>query len=168
VTNHFFDGAGETAVGLQKDRVAAFWTALRSIMSNNCVITIEPEAVELSPTDGTLTGTVSSPAVVITGSGTGDRLPVATQGLIQWNTGVFIGGRRIVGKTYVPGIVEAANEFGVNPTASAQTTMNNAAIALLEPLDAPFGVWSRKNGVFVEATSGTVKPIWAVLRSRRN
>jgi hypothetical protein len=168
ISNHYFDGANDAEAASMAASVATFWTALRAVIVVGVQWQVEPEVVELDPVTGAPIGSVITPGATNFGTATGDPLPWSNQAYINWGTGVFIGGRRIRGRTFVPGMSESANSTGSGPSTAVQTTINTAAAALIGTPDVGFGVWSKTNGVFVRATNGVTSPRWGVLRSRRD
>lgn len=156
-------GASEAA-----SAVASFWSALEPIMSTGCTWEIESEVEVINSSTGALVG-VDPIGGGASGAGeaTGNPLPLATQGLIRWNTGQINAGRRFYGRTFIPGMTENYNETGV-PVPDAITAMAAAATAILSAPDASFVIYGPKHHFFAAVTSGTPWAEWAVLRSRRD
>jgi hypothetical protein len=165
-TFYFLPTSGMTA----QQAVAAtgaFWTTCKAHMVNTCSFATEPEVATLSPVTGEALSSTATTPVTGTGTSGGEAAPWATQGLIRWRTGTFIGGREIRGRTFIPGVTEGDNVAGV-PGASYITDIGAAAATLIASATSDISIWSRKNGQNYAVSSATVWPSWAVLRSRRN
>lgn len=91
------------------DTVHGFYTAFQSVMSSVVTAAISGSVEILDPITGKPTGVDTASGYSVHGGDYGEPLPFQTQGLIAWNTGVWIGGRQVRGKTYIPGPGEAAN-----------------------------------------------------------
>lgn len=127
---------------------------------------------------GKLTGSVtagSTPAQVV---GQSASAFLAGAGFkTDWNTGVVLGGRRVVGKTYwVPAVGSAFDTDGTLLAATI-TNINTALSTFLSSLStANLGmqVWHRPGaksapaGTMVAVNSGSVKDRSAFLRNRRD
>jgi hypothetical protein len=101
------------------------------------------------------------------GSGSGQRLPYAVQGLARYRTGAFVNGREIRGRTFLPGMLEINNDLGV-PTSAITDAIQNAVNALMSSESTVPLVWSPTNHTAGAMTSGGPWNQWAVLRSRRD
>jgi hypothetical protein len=93
----------------------------------------------------------------------------ATQGLIRWRTGVFIAGRELRGRTFIPGATESRSANG-RPDSTYITTAETAAQDLLDnaALGAALVVYSVTHRQVELVQSRSVWGQWAVLRSRRD
>lgn len=144
----------------------AFWTALRSGIRTGVVMTTEAEVATVDIATGLVTGLVPTTPVVVNGSSSAVALPWATQGLVRWRTGTFVGGREVRGRTFIPGMTTDNNAAG-EPFSSWIGQANVAAAALIADANSDFMIYSRKNFDAVPAITGTHWAEWAVLRSRR-
>lgn len=147
--------------------LGSFWNDLRVIMHTSCTITSEAEVADVSPTTGEVTGIESTTPFTLTGTSSADPLPWATQLVIRWRTGNFVGGREIRGRTFVPGLTESSNTSGV-PTAATLSTANAAAAALIADANCILLTWSRTHGNDPAVVTGTALGKFGVLRSRRD
>jgi hypothetical protein len=147
--------------------VATFWGAVDAQMHQDVIWDIEQDVEVIDDTTGQIQSVVTTTGGSGNGALTDDLLPPATQALIRWRTGVFVGGREIRGKTYIPALTEVSSVAG-QVASSAQTAFQNAANTLVGTANANLAVWSRKNGVSEDVTSGSVWNQFAVLRSRRD
>jgi hypothetical protein len=101
------------------------------------------------------------------GTAAGDILPYTTQGLIQLKTSVFIGGRQLRGRIYVPAPTETLNSAGF-PLSSYVGVLHDAVDDILGNTDAELAVYSRKHAALANVTAVSGWNNWAELRSRRN
>lgn len=165
----YFEEAASIAA--QRLSLAVLWESVAAAMDLFTTWEIATEGRSLSPVSGELTGTWVESTLR---DGTGDvsgggPIPDATQALIQWQTGVIRRGRRVRGRTFVPGFADAViidGELGSGTvagiTTSAQTFVDSGV---------GFGVWHRPiNSVGGELIPVSVATVWtelAVQRRRR-
>lgn len=147
--------------------VGAFWNAVDSLMEASVTWSTNADVETVTASTGQVTAVTATTPVTGNGTAATTGLPVATQGLVRWRTGVYVGGREIRGRWFIPGLSTAQNNDGA-PTAAAVLTINNAASALIADPDTRLMIWSRKNGQQISVTSGTAWTQFAVLRSRRD
>jgi hypothetical protein len=168
VMTHYWDGPSDAAHAVDvRQAIGLFGSALQTSMKSGTTLNLEPDAEVVDPTTGQITGLEPMLAYGVTGSDPGDQLPVATQGLIRWRTGVFVGGREIRGRSFIPSPTEGNNTNG-KPSSSYITNVGNAAIAILSDPAAGFAIWSRANGQVAPVVSHSVWSEWSGLRSRRD
>lgn len=164
-TMYFSGDDTQTGANNAVTAVGAFWNTIDPSLISGLTWSTEP-AVDVLTTDGVLTGSFGTTPIASGGATAGVLAPVATQGLLRWSTNAFVSGRRIRGRTFIPGIPTAMVSGGA-PTGSLVTNAATAAANLISAT-ANFGVWSRKNGSWTEVTSGGLWTQFAVLRSRRD
>ena len=166
-TQMFFDDG----VGVPSDvvdAVVAFWEALDTVIVNELTMTVEGVVAVVDETTGMITGVVSTGSGAgVVGTSVGEPAALATQGLIQWQTGDYVNGRQIRGKTFIPGVATSAVQAG-KPTAGYQAALNTAANALIANASVVFGIYSRVNHTLRDVTVGSAWNDFAVLRSRRD
>lgn len=182
VATHYFGGNPDSAdLTNARDRVVAAWQAWDDVMSNSTRWTLNPEAAVVDVATGDLTGVRSVVTATALGAQTGETLPTLVQGLIKWNTGIFIGGRRLIGHTFIPAPVEANNPAGVGPRPDG-TYLTALAAGITAMLGAPspgLVIWHRPKrdpvtnvvtvpGTSSPATAGAASLQWSVLRTRRS
>ena len=147
-------------------KVGAFWTAMRPLTSS--LVSFATDAnVAVMELDGTLTGGFATTPVTGTGTSVADMLPIANQGLIRWLTNVFVGGRQVRGRTFVPGQTETSSGAGI-PTATWLGTVAPLAVTLAATGPPSLVVWSETHASAQAVASSSVWTQWAVLRSRRD
>jgi len=162
----FFDASTGTAQNAA-DAVRAFWNDCKNFILPAYTFAVESAVYTIDSTTGLATAATGTSTASVTGADASDALPPATQGLVRWGTGVFVSGRELKGKTFIPGASEAYNTTG-SPTAAYLTGINTAATNLSSAGPITFGVYSRAHHTFHEATSGSTWTKWAILRSRRS
>lgn len=168
-TNMFF-ASDSTLTTAQDcvDAVDSFWNALDLYINSALQGIIPAGTTEIDATTGQPIFVQPTTQATQSYSNTNALLPRATQGLIRWNTGVFVNGRQIMGHSFIPGICEDHNAAGGNPDSAVIAAMQNAANALIADTGNILGVYSRASGTFAIATSASVQPGWGQLRSRRD
>lgn len=153
------------------DYVEDFWTGLRMQLGAQTVARVQGSGRLKDEATGQVTGfySATAPAAVL-GALTDKPLADATQGLVQWRTGVVRGGREVRGRTFIPGLTVGSLDGG-NLSGGARDAIGAAASALAGPITG-FGVWSRpvegRPGLLVQASGATVWTEFAVLRRRRS
>lgn len=168
---------GSTALATEASaRVRAFFNALAAVIKSTSTLTIDPTVIQINSGTGEATGafTGSAPAAV-TFTGSTDALPLSTQALIRLQTGVFVRGRALKGRIFLPGLMENANTDGVGPSGTVLTTLNTAVGLLGTTVVSSIDqlVWHRPNdalGVVGQSelvTARSISPNWAVQKGRR-
>lgn len=174
-TFHFV-GGGSVDAEAAADAARGFWAEIVASMAAPALIQVAGEVEEFNPATGALLALHPTEQAPLLATGLGDPLPWATQGLIRWRTGVFVDGREIRGRTFVPALTEGHSTTG-RPT-SALTAILGIAAGVV---DDNLGVWQRPREAsagppVVEAREGQVAEVatfsvwtqWASLRSRRD
>lgn len=162
----FFSNAGALTAQNAASAVRAFWNDCKGEISSAYVMTVEPEVYVLDTATGQPLSVVSTTTTAVAGTDGGDPLPWATQALIEWPTGIFLGGRQVRGRTFIPGPTESKNTNGV-PNGVIIANLNTAASNLVNDVLSDFQIYSRKNGVIEQALAGSTWSKWAILTSRR-
>lgn len=133
--------------------------------------TVRTSGRTVDPDTGTLTGFWNDGrAKTALGINTGGAVANSTMALVQWLTDDVVNGRRVRGRTYMPGISSKALQSG-ELAASYVAALQTAAQALADAA-VGFGVWHRPNGgssgELYLVTDALVWREFAVLRGRRN
>lgn len=178
-STHHFEGDTNAEAQAAVTALATFWGTIDNIQNSTVVWTIN-EDVELVDE---VTGTITAVTQVASSSGAGAAvtavLPWATQALVRWRTGIFSDGREIRGRTFVPGMTTTQMNAG-SLTIAAQTTLDNAADALIADVNSTLVIWQRpraadpardidfRPGSFAAVVSSSVWIEFATLRSRRD
>jgi hypothetical protein len=179
-TFHFLASAGSGADA--QASVDAFWNALESVMHVSLSVASTGELVTFEDTTGEASSFTPVTGETHPGVDANSELPAATQGLIRWSAGGVVAGRRVQGRTYIPGATEANSGTDGLPQTPYRTALDNAAAALLASVLSTPVVWSRPVTADPEANppiegrlgsshqilSGAAWTQWAVLRGRRD
>jgi len=166
LSTFYFDGDTQGEADLAADAAHDFWAALAAWMVSGITSTVEPEVVEVAVGSGLPLSTFLTTQDAVSSSASHPAAPAATQGLISWRTGVYVGAREIRGRTFVPGVATSSVGDGI-PGGAYVAALASAGTTLLTHT-ADFGVYSAKNGTFASAVSRTAWANFAVLRSRRD
>jgi hypothetical protein len=161
----WFDAAGGTE---QQAATAAqlFWHNARLRISNAFSMLVEPLVYTVDIATGLANGSRTVTTSVETGGVSSDNMPGYVQGIVVWHTGVFVGGREVIGRTFLPGVTEGDNSNSA-PSGSYLTDMGSAATALETTVAPPFVIYSPTHHVAVPVASHAVDSQWAILKSRR-
>lgn len=142
-------------------------------LSNQVSVTPGSEVRRLDVNSGMLTGVFSvTPGTTIPGNVSQQPVADANQVMLRWGTGTIVNGRRLVGRTFLPGL-PVGSLSGGNIAAATVTDFGNKANALVTALagTAPLVVWHRPvnftGGSDALTTGGTCWSEVAVLRRRR-
>lgn len=104
------------------------------------------------------------------GSASGQPVPNGTQLLIRWNPQVIIGGRRLKGRTYVPGLASLAMDAG-QVLAGVVSDFQAAADQFIDDCAGQFVTWRRPvngaGGASASVITASIWNEWAVQRRRR-
>jgi hypothetical protein len=165
-TMYFGDVSPNTAQNAA-NAVHKFWDDLKGAISNAYTFQVEEDVYKIDEGTGQPVASYATSTSLVTGTPSGDPLPWATQGLCRWSTGVFIAGRQIAGRTFIPGMLESTNVAGV-PDSVIKGAINTAASNLISDTLSEFRIYSRKNGVSEIVSGGAAWSKWAILTSRRD
>jgi hypothetical protein len=166
LSTFFFDGDTQGQADNAADAAHDFWDTLKAWIVDGMTIAVEPEVVEIDVASGNPVQTfLTTQDAVVTTSGSAEA-PVATQGLISWRTGFYLGAREVRGRTFIPGVPQSSLGDGV-PAAGYLAALTSAKTGLIANI-ADFGIYSHAHHVFATAISGTPWNQWATLRSRRD
>lgn len=166
--NHYFTNSDDTA-GAEGATAAvlAFWDAIDGLQANEVSGVVDSVVPVLSPVTGEISGLLDGGGGVWQGDSAASLLPIASQGLIQWRTAVFVSGRELRGRTFIPGLSEDCLDADGTLASGAITGFQAAATALIGA-DESFCIWSRTHGQAAIVTSATFPDYFAVMRSRRD
>ena len=144
------------------------WAAAASAIHTSVTITTSSEVFVVDPLTGQITGSFAATGHSGAGTAAGERLPQATQGLVQATTNLFLAGRRLRGRIFVPAPVDAANNDGA-PDISYRNDVDAAFTQLMSDAGGAGGwvIYSRTHGQAANVSQVNVWQEWAVQRSRR-
>lgn len=160
--------------------VQGYFSSLMPRLKAGLQVTIQPEVYSFRPSDGELLAAFPVSVAPYSGSVAQDPMPRAVQALGQFITGSFVNGRRLRGRTFIPGIPEGE----ASPTGGLSETFRSnlrTAVDLLRtgaPVGQPLVVWSQPREATENAPArvGAVRAVsstnvwteYASLRSRRD
>jgi hypothetical protein len=155
-------------------RFRGLWVSIAPRLSSTISFVFDQTVLAIEATTGVLTGSfTAAPALTVVGGSASEPLPRQTQGLIRWGTASVIGGRRVRGRLFVPGVQEGDNDGTGSPVSafvSALTTAG-ATVFIAGATSSEACVWHRPvggtGGASPDITAASGSPTWAVLRSRR-
>ena len=168
-TTMYFAGTTEGEASAAVAAVAAFWGDLTAEIAAGTTWTVFGEVEVVDPVTGNITGTFSDPDVSNAFTNSADPLPWSSQILIRWRTGVFVAGREIRGRTFLPGFTEAASDNGQvesGVVSGLQTPVDDLLTAASGA--GGLAVYSPTNGQAALVSNGSVWNQFAILRSRRD
>lgn len=166
VNTLFFDGTGSVNAASAVAAAGAFWEDLEPAMSDDLLWTTSDEVTEMTEA-GQVVGVYSIAPISGAGTATSERVARAVQGLIRLRTGIYVAGREVRGRVFVPGATEGMNANG-QVLAATQAVMQAAVDTLVSTAVPNLVVWSRKNATAIPVEGGTAWNEWAVLTSRRD
>ena len=149
------------------DLIDAFSTSL----ATSLVPTIDADVPLIDSTNNTLTGSTTVSGATVDCDGGGDLMPPATQGLIRWRTDAVVAGRRLRGRTFLPGMTEGDGNAGGAVLPALKVSMDGYLATTFIPATqaaAPLVVYGPTHFAFSEVVSGDMWEQFAVLRSRRD
>lgn len=174
-------GGGQTTLYTQPtgtaqavtNSIRSWLVSLCAGLSNQVTVTMGSEVRRLNVGTGQLEQVFGvTPGTPVPGNVASQPVADSSQVLMRWNTGHIVGGRRLVGRTFIPGLPVGSLTAGNLSGASAAdfATKGQNLITTLSG-SAPLVVWHRpKAGAGGEAWAADVATCWtemAVLRRRR-
>lgn len=165
-TFYFDESGGLTAANAVAD-TGTFWSALDNFMKTS--ITWATDAtVDQIDLAGNLTGSTGTTPQTGSGSSAADLLPLAVQGLIRWETGLILAGRRWRGHTFIPGLSEDSCDTSGQLASSVRTSIATACSNLIAAPNSALLAWSKVHASSTTLVSGAGQAKFAILRSRRD
>lgn len=167
-SNLYFDDDG-TAAGVYQTAAFTMWSTVKDLIDPRVTLTMVNPIPIIETTTGQVVSVVTGDGGTVLCTSSGDPLPPATSGLVQFHTGEFQGGRETRGRCFVPFPTEGQNTAGL-PTAGYKSEL----VAAFETMNGSSGangahcVYSRANHDFKLVTDYAVWDQWASLRSRRD
>lgn len=137
-----FGGASQADAQAASEAVRAFWQASQPAFVTSLQGQMSSEVREINAITGDLDGVFTVlPGLAFAGSGSGQQAADATQYLLRWTTGAIADGRRVQGRTFVPG-VPVANIANGNVSAAVVASWASRIGAFLTAAPT-FSVWHR-------------------------
>lgn len=166
-TTYVEQGTGNAAAAVSA--WADFWDTMSDYIANDFTVTLGGTMETINVVSGQTVSVETVTPVSVQGTAVTQFLPTASQGVLEFLTGVFANGRQIRGKMFVPGIVEDQNEqgFPISTCISAfEAALND--VNDLGGMNGAWTVWSRANARQEYVTDSFMWSQWGVLRSRRD
>lgn len=172
-----FPGSGSSDAAAAAVAASNFWQGIADKLSTALSWTRSGEVEEFDPANGQVSALHSTDPVNGVGTQAGERMPFAIQGLVRWRTGVFVDGREVRGRTFIPGLTQDMNDNGtLLPAVQSDIAADAGTLAAL------LGVWSRpiepdpdadppiagRPGQIIPVSASSVWNQFAILRSRRD
>lgn len=159
---------GSVSPTVMAQKWVEFLDTMKGAITDPLNAVIEPEVTIIDSATGTLVGTSTVPSQTVAATGGGDALPPATQALIQLGTNTVVSGKRLRGRIFLPGMLEANNSVTGEPSAALTGSLNTALTTLQGALSGGWVVYSRTHFTYATVQSAVTWSKWAVLRSRRD
>ena len=167
-STQYFAESALLSAGDATTAVHNFWNAIKSYISDQVAFQVQTDVPVINIDNGEIQSIADggSPDQV-TGTDEGDPLPYQTQLVGRLRTGVYISGRELRGRIFIPGIGEGNSVLGA-PSGAVIDTVNDALTPAFVPsLSAEGVVYSRTHHVAAPVSLATCATTFAVLRSRR-
>lgn len=178
LTTHYWDSTGAAIGALATEsvaRVRAAFAAMAPSLASGTTFTPNLLVDEIDEGTGAIVNQVAASAPAATsGSSAGNLLPLQTQVVAQYLTSTFIAGRRLRGRSYIPGLTVGAMGVGgavATPVLNAVDAWNTAlGTTILTATNQR--VWHRPGptgtgGLSAVVTARQHGNSFAVMRSRR-
>lgn len=167
VSTMFFSTASGATAQDASDAHGDYFSRFKTHISSSIQITIDPQVVEVESTTGETTGAYGVTNRTFAGEDGADMLPWQTQGLVRFLTPRWINGRRLTGRSFMPGPTEASNTNGV-PNAGYLAALDSTAVLLQADTAPILIVYSPTHHAFSDTNGVSIPTRWASLRSRRD
>jgi len=154
-----------------------FWDSLKTNFPTGITFQVLQEVPMLDVASGSLQDVLSATSTPAAVTGLGSGVTAAPAGAsVIWGTGTVRNGRRLRGRTYLVPLASTQYEANGSLTASAITSIGNAAQTLRSTVASPLMVFGRpdadvpglETGVAANVVSHSIRDLVAVLRSRRD
>lgn len=157
-------------VGTPQDFISkakTFFEAVKAFIPNDVTITFPSTGNVVNVESGNVVATwLAGQADPTLGAGSGTyAAPVGA--VINWNTSLYVAGRRLRGKTFLVPCVGGVYDSAGRITTANMPILRNAANALTGG-SSPMCIYSPSHRVQADVTTATVPQMAAVLRSRRD
>lgn len=167
-SNFYFEDVDAGTAQDAYDRVVAFWQAMAPALDNQVSASVDPFVPKINPVNGEITGSYSvddfGPILM---TNTNVALPYQTQYMAGLSTNVYLGGRELRGRFFLPGICQDNNANGI-PSSELRSLVTSKLEDVADPASPTLLVWSRKNGAVYAVVSVRTSTNFSVLRSRRD
>lgn len=169
VSTFYFDA---TASGFSAS-LQTFFQAIKALMPDDLLITVPNTGDLVQDSNGVLAGVWTDSGGSTTVGTSATAFALGTGGRVQWLTGGFRGGRRVIGTTFLVPLASAAFDTGGNVSAASVATIQAAASALVTAQAGHMLIWGKPHtkaaadGVTNVVIAGLARQKPTSLRSRR-
>lgn len=149
-----------------------FWGAVKSVFSDEVSVTVPTNGDVIDESTGLLTGAWTGGTGSTNAGSSHGAYAAGTGAFIKWNTGVVVGGHRVVGRTFIAPILAAGFDTNGTLAAGYVTIIQNAANTLAAT--GRLSIWHRPpvigspGGSMAPIVSATVPDKTTSLASRRH
>lgn len=170
-TNYLYFGPGGATIPFIRASIATMFTSVAARLDSLTTWTVATSGDQLDDATGTLVGAwADGTARTGTGSASGQPVQNQSQILLRWQTNAIVNGRRLRGRTYVPGASSLTADAG-QVASAAQAAFTTAANQFVTDCAGQFLIWHRPvgglGGSSSAALSGSCWEEFAVQRRRR-
>lgn len=167
----YWAGAGPTAADNAQDATILWAQNWETICIDALSAQVESEVLEINELTGVQVALYDVPGSTTEMLNVGQPLPFQVQALTFLGTTDFKNGRRVRGRSFLPGLPEDIQTSGVGPTEVFRETIQGVYSGVLGGAAAVHVVWSRPvdgaGGSIHPVSSYQTSPIWSTLRTRR-
>lgn len=160
--------SGTTTPQEMADAWETFLEGLQAVTDNALVAVVNDEVRVIESTTGETQSVSTISGATVAMAHTGDPLPPLCQMLLRWSTGVFTGGRRIRGRTFIPGGMEAYNTAAGKVDAGLASGLQTNAEAFITACSGDFVIYSPTHRAYASVQEAQLSTDWSFLRSRRD
>jgi hypothetical protein len=164
--NFYSNGAGNTASTDLVEAVSNLFEAFKSQLANDTQVACDGSVETFDPTTGQTQAVQSYTGFTKAGTwGTAEIVRGACV-VLQWRTNVYLGGREVRGRSFISGLGAIEDNVG-NVSSTALAVFESAADTYASEFTQA-AVWSPTNGQGVNILTGTVRPSFGLMRTRRD
>lgn len=168
----FYTQGAEGQEQASATRIKAFLQDVAQGLTQSVTVNLDPEVRSLADVSGNLIGVTNiNPGNAVVGTNNTQPVADASQVLFRWSTGRIHNGRRVAGRTFIPGLPVGSLAGGNLAAATVTDFASKLASFITATASDPLVVWHRPvngaGGIAFSVTGGSVWPEIAVLRRRR-
>lgn len=147
--------------------VTSFFGNLQAALPSGVTVQVENAGEVIDSATGQAIAAWSGPTQTVVGGSNSGGYSVASGAVVTWNTGVFVSGRRLRGRTFV--VPLGGGQYDATGTLAPGTldVLDDAAQVIIDS-EADFHVFSRTSLQAALISGRSIPDRVAVLRSRRD
>ena len=143
------------------------WSDMATAIGDDYTLQVEQVVYTIDSTNGQPTASASVTSSPVSGADSIDPLPGNVNGVVRLSTPLFVAGRQLQGRLWVPGPTENNNTNG-KPTSTYQSFILAAVVDNIVTPANGLVIFSRTHHTFDAVTSASIWNQWGSLRSRRS